>query len=167
LLRRKDQARKGEAATIIVNMKPNLLWLSFMLVLSCKEAAVPEKPDLYKEAEAINALMHEQETAWNMADLESFMDPYWKSDSPKFVGRKGLTYGWQRTLDNYRSGYPDAAAMGKLHFTNYTVDVLDPLNAYVIGKWELFRVSDTLSGHYTLLWKKMGNKWFIVADHSS
>jgi ketosteroid isomerase-like protein len=57
--------------------------------------------------------------------------------------------------------------MGRLQFTNETIDVLDQNNAYVIGKWELFRTADTLSGHYTLLWKKKAGEWVVVADHSS
>jgi hypothetical protein len=34
-----------------------------------------------------------------------------------FIGKSGITYGWQKTLDNYKKGYPDKEAMGKLHFT--------------------------------------------------
>lgn len=95
------------------------------------------------------------------------MEPYWHSDSLQFIGKRGITHGWQATLDNYKKGYPDRAAMGTLQFTNLSIDVLSDSSAYVIGKWELFRTADTLSGHYSLLWKKMGDKWQIVADHSS
>ena len=111
--------------------------------------------------------MSDQEAAWNRADLEGFMDGYWRSDSLRFIGSKGLTYGWQQTLDNYKKTYPDAAAMGTLHFTLLSVEVLSPESAFVIGKWRLVREKDEPSGHFTLLWKKMDGKWVIVADHSS
>jgi hypothetical protein len=57
--------------------------------------------------------------------------------------------------------------MGKLQFTNLSMELIGDSSAYVIGKWELFRTIDTLSGHYSLLWKNRNGKWLIVADHSS
>lgn len=111
--------------------------------------------------------MHEQQVSWNENDFPGFMLHYWNHDSLKFVGSRGLNYGWQTTLDNYKKSYPDKAAMGTLKFTNLMIDVMDSTNAFVIGKFELFRTADTLSGHYTLLWKKMNGHWLIVADHSS
>ncbi|HLC82952.1 MAG TPA: DUF4440 domain-containing protein, partial [Bacteroidia bacterium] len=60
----------------------------------------------------ITKAMQDQEAAWNKGDLEAFMIPYWKSDSLKFVGKSGITYGWQNTLDNYKKNYPDKATMG-------------------------------------------------------
>jgi hypothetical protein len=63
--------------------------------------------------------------------------------------------------------YPDDVARGSLKFNNLSVDVLSDSAVFVIGKWTLFRSSDTLSGHYSLLWKKLQNNWVIVTDHSS
>ncbi len=120
-----------------------------------------------KAEKAILVVMHAQEIAWNKGDLNAFMEGYWHSDSLTFIGSRGLTRGWQTTLDNYKKSYPDVAAMGKLTFTILKVEQLDRKNAFVIGKWHLKRVKDELSGHYTLLWKKVGGKWVIVADHSS
>lgn len=111
--------------------------------------------------------MDTQQNAWNEGDLESFMLPYWKSDSLQFIGKRGINYGWQNTLDNYKKSYPDKDAMGRLQFTNLRSEVLDPSHVFIAGKWELFRIADTLSGHYTLLWKNIGRGWVIIADHSS
>jgi ketosteroid isomerase-like protein len=119
------------------------------------------------EAQKISALMMEQQDAWNSGDVSEFMTHYWKSDSLQFIGRRGLTNGWQATLDNYLLSYTGQSDMGRLNFTNYSVDVLDHSNAFVTGKWELFREADTLAGYYTLLWKKKADKWVIVSDHSS
>ncbi|TNE60537.1 MAG: nuclear transport factor 2 family protein [Bacteroidetes bacterium] len=120
-----------------------------------------------KAEQAIRGIMADQEKAWNQGNLEAFMDGYWHADSLKFIGSRGLTYGWQQTLDNYKKGYPDRAAMGNLTFTLITVDVLSSKSAFVIGKWHLQRQAGDLSGHFTLLWKKIRGKWLIVADHSS
>ncbi len=144
----------------------HIIFCSALLFSSCDQENVKSfQPE--KDAKAIQEIMNAQQAAWNFGDLNTFMKYYWKSDSLKFVGKRGLTYGWQSTLDNYVKSYPDKAAMGRLLFTNMAVEPLNETNAYVIGKWELFRIADTLSGHYSLLWKKMEGKWVIVADHSS
>ena len=119
------------------------------------------------DEQSIRQILATQEEAWNRADLEAFMGGYWRSDSLMFIGSRGVTYGWQATLDSYKKGYPDAGAMGKLTFTILSVQVLAPESAYVIGKWQLARATDELGGHFTLLWKKKDGKWVIVADHSS
>lgn len=117
------------------------------------------------EAE-IKQAMYNQQLAWNNGDIDAFMTYYWKSDSLKFIGKKGITYGWQNTLNNYKKSYPDKTAMGQLQFTNLTL--FPEGDSYiVIGKWELSRITDTLSGFYTLLWRKHNNQWLIVQDHSS
>lgn len=111
--------------------------------------------------------MAEQETAWNQGNLEQFMAGYWRSDSLQFIGSSGLTFGWTKTLSNYKKTYPDAEKMGQLKFTILSVEVLSKRHAYVIGKWHLTRKAGDLSGYYTLLWQKIKGKWYIVADHSS
>lgn len=121
----------------------------------------------HKDERAIRSVMAAQESAWNRGDLEAFMAGYWNSDSLRFIGSRGLTYGWRQTLENYKKGYPDPDAMGQLKFTIISVELLSGKSAFVIGKWHLARKAGDLSGHYTLLWKKIKGKWVIVADHSS
>lgn len=116
---------------------------------------------------AILAVMDGQEAAWNKGDLEGFMEGYWQSDSLRFIGKSGITYGWQPTLDNYRKGYPDRAAMGQLRFTILRVEGMGKGWAHVTGRWELQREQDMPNGYFTLVWRKLSGKWVIVADHSS
>lgn len=120
-----------------------------------------------KDEAAIKALLIQQTLSWNNGDLEEFMESYWKSDSLEFIGKSGLTYGWTTTLNNYKCNYPDTAAMGKLDFDILQVKRLSPIYYFVIGKWHLTRSIGDLGGHFTLLIKKINNKWLIVADHSS
>ncbi len=115
----------------------------------------------------IRALLDQDTKSWNSGNIDAFMDSYWKSDSLMFIGKSGVTYGWQNTLDNYKKGYPDTASMGKLSFTIIDVKRLSVLYFHVVGKWHLSRSIGDLSGHFTLLFKKIKGKWVIVADHSS
>ncbi len=116
---------------------------------------------------AIRAALEEQRLAWNTGDLERFMGTYWQSDSLMFIGKSGVTYGWQHTLENYKKGYPDTAAMGKLDFNILEVKRLSAIYFFVVGKWYLTRSIGNVGGHFTLLLRKVKNKWVIVADHSS
>ncbi len=116
---------------------------------------------------AIREIMHAQEIAWNEGNLEGFMEGYWHSDSLRFIGSRGLTYGWEATLSNYKKGYPDRKAMGMLQFKLISIEKLSARSAFVIGQWHLKREAGDLSGHFTLLWKKIKGHWVIVADHSS
>lgn len=111
--------------------------------------------------------MSQQQQAWNNGDIEEYMRYYWNNDSLKFIGKRGITYGHSSTLESYKKNYPTAEAMGRLQFSNLSTDIIDDSTAFVIGRWRLFRTEDTLSGHYSLLWKKKAQGWTIIVDHSS
>lgn len=119
------------------------------------------------EEAAIRRLLEEQTRAWNQGNIEAFMQTYWKSDSLMFIGKTGVTRGWQNTLENYKRGYPDTAAMGKLTFDIIQVTQVSEEHAFVVGKWMLQRTAGNLSGHYTLFLRKIKGQWKIIADHSS
>ncbi len=120
-----------------------------------------------RNARAILDLLDTQTAAWNKGDLQGFMKGYWENDSLRFIGKSGITYGWSNTLANYKRGYPDTAAMGKLNFTILVVKKLSPRYYEVVGKWYLKRSIGDASGHYTLLLRKIKGSWVIVSDHSS
>lgn len=120
-----------------------------------------------KEEKEIRRLLTVQTECWNRGDIEGFMQTYWKSDSLLFIGKSGVHFGWQETLNNYKKGYPDTAAMGKLSFDILIVKKLSPEYYYVVGKWMLKRSMGDLSGHYDLLLRRINRKWYIIADHSS
>lgn len=120
-----------------------------------------------KNEMAIRKILNTQMAAWNLGDLDAFMDGYWKNDSLMFIGKSGVTYGWANTLKNYKKGYPDKTVMGQLTFTLIKVDQLSPNYYYVTGKWHLERTIGNLEGHYSLLFKKIQGRWVIISDHSS
>lgn len=120
-----------------------------------------------RDEQAIRKLMDDQSAAWNRGDIDGFMKGYWENDSLMFIGKSGVTYGWSNTLKNYKKGYPDTAAMGKLTFTLIRVKKLSDKYYYVIGEWFLKRSIGDVGGHYTLLFQKIDGHWVIIADHSS
>jgi len=120
-----------------------------------------------KDEISILKVLDEQTKAWNRGDIEGFMKGYWKNDSLMFIGKSGINLGWQKTLQNYKKGYPDTTAMGKLSFDIILVKHLSKEYYYIVGKWMLKRSIGDLNGYYNLLFKKIGGQWMIIADHSS
>lgn len=119
------------------------------------------------DTEKIMEIMETQQNSWNEGDIEAFMNGYWESDSLMFVGKSGVTYGYQNTYRRYQQGYPDRRAMGTLTFDILHVTALGKKSALMIGKWHLAREDGDLEGHFSLTWRKIRGEWVIVADHSS
>jgi len=120
-------------------------------------------PDVQK----IKHLLSNQVIAWNNGNIEEYMSGYWKNDSLIFIGKKGITKGWQQTLDNYKKSYPDKSAMGVLQFDIISVELFSKTIAHVTGKWNIKSEKGNLSGCFTLVMKKINAAWVIVSDHSS
>jgi len=115
----------------------------------------------------IKKILTDQTIQWNKGNLEKFMIGYWENDSLQFIGKSGPIYGYNNALNNYKKGYPDTTAMGKLSFDVISVKKLSSDYYFVTGKWFLKRTAGDLKGVYTLLFRKINGKWKIVSDHSS
>jgi hypothetical protein len=85
----------------------------------------------------------------------------------KFIGKDGITYGWQATLDRYKSKYPDQSYMGTLSFSVLELEYLGINTIMLVGKWDLKRAKGDVGGHFTLIWKLIRGEWIIIADHTS
>lgn len=137
--------------------------IALLLLVFCFARAEAQK----SEEPAIRKLLQTQTESWNKGDIEGFMQTYWKNDSLMFIGKSGLTRGWQNTWNNYKKAYPDTAAMGQLFFDIIEVNRLSAEYYFVVGKWMLKRSVGDLSGHYTLVLRRRKGQWKIIADHSS
>ncbi|MFD1185049.1 YybH family protein [Pontibacter rugosus] len=139
----------------------------FILATACAPKQHTQSPASAKAA--VRQVLEEQANCWSRGDLECYMQGYWKSDSLLFVGSRGLTYGWQPTLDNYKRGYPDTAAMGELQFDLKEMRQLSPETMLVVGKWHLKREASKgdLEGHFSIILQYFPAGWKIIADHSS
>jgi beta-aspartyl-peptidase (threonine type) len=94
------------------------------------------------------------------------MTAYWKSPELTFSSGGSTTRGWQATLDNYRKKYPDRDTMGTLTFSELETQQLGDTAAFTLGRWHLDR-KEPAEGNFTLVWRRFGDDWRIVHDHSS
>jgi hypothetical protein len=137
-------------------------WLFLLFFLPVMLSAQQDK-----DIQTVQGLLRQQQADWNRADIEAFMEVYWKSEDLQFAGSNGIIFGWQNTLERYKRNYPDADAMGKLTFDISKVRKIDPKIILLNGKFTLERKNDQPSGYFTLIWKKMKGEWVIIADHTS
>ena len=143
---------------------------AFLLFASCEPPALEEPVsefDPQTVAAAVLAVLDMQVEAWNDGDIDRFMAGYLRSDELRFTSGSEVQYGWRKTRQRYHDRYPDRAAMGTLAFEDLDVRVLSEDAALVFGRFRLTRESDEPTGLFTLLLEQHGDRWFIVADHTS
>ncbi|WP_020530533.1 YybH family protein [Flexithrix dorotheae] len=120
-----------------------------------------------KDIDQVLNILKRQTQDWNNGDIDKFMVGYWPSDKLKFIGSKGVIYGYQATLERYKKNYPDTETMGKLKFEIISSEKLDKKVIFIVGKFHLTREIGDAEGHFSLTWKKIKGEWVIIADHSS
>ena len=118
---------------------------------------------------AIKHVLTAQQDAWNRHDLDAFMSGYWNSPDLTFFSGAKETRGWQATLERYRATYGSPGhAMGKLDFSDLRIEMLGPEAAFVRGSWHLTMPDGkNPQGRFTLIFRKFGDGWKIIHDHTS
>ena len=140
----------------------------FLLFSFIASQTVSAQEDNSKDKESILSILDQQTKKWNDGDIEGFMKGYWENDSLMYIGKSGITYGFQNTLKNYKKNYASKALMGTLNFEIIEIKFPSDKVGFVVGKWFLKRPeTGDIGGHFSLLWKKKKGKWVIIADHSS
>lgn len=127
------------------------------------------KDEMSPVARLIHSRMDGQVADWNDGDIDGFMRVYWRSPKLSFSSGGKVTRGWQKTLDGYKSRYPDKATMGKLSFSALEVTELGGDAALVLGKWHLERKppKENIGGNFSLVFRKLASEWVIIHDHTS
>jgi len=128
----------------------------------------PPNGDTAAEKKAIQKVLDNQATAWNKGDLKGFMAGYWESPDLSFFSGNNKTKGWQATLERYQKRYQgDGTEMGKLTFSELSVELLGNDHALVKGRFTLELRKEQPTGLFTLILKKLPAGWRIVHDHTS
>ena len=123
---------------------------------------IPDEDD----KKAVRAVMEEQEAAWNNGDFQTFMEGYWKSDSMRFVGRGGPSYGWNTLLEMYQKSFPNRDDMGQLSFDIKQISASKPPYLWVDGNWSIDRGDSTIDGNFVLIFEEKEEEWKIIEDHT-
>jgi len=127
--------------------------------------SIPQQSD----EQIILEVLKYQTECWNKGDIDCFMQSYWKSEKMMFIGKNGITYGWDQTLNNYKTKYPNMQTMGVLKFEILETEKISTEAYLIVGKFHLTRdveIGDA-EGYFSLLFRQINGEWLIVADHTS
>lgn len=141
--------------------------LTIAIVFATINLSFSNTPGLKPTSKTIKNILYAQVDAWNNGDLQGYMNAYWKNDSLRFIGKKGIQYGWEKTYENYKKSYPDKASMGNLTFDILSIEMICISHVFVVGKWNITREKGNINGYFTLILEKKEGKWVITSDHSS
>lgn len=127
-----------------------------------------QSSDSPTEKKVIQKVLDDQAAAWNKGDLRGFMAGYWESPDLSFFSGNNKTKGWQATLERYQKTYQgEGKEMGKLSFSEISIDLLNGDHALVKGRFSLELQKERPTGIFTLILKKTPAGWRIIHDHTS
>lgn len=116
----------------------------------------------------IIAMMTQSARAWNMGNLDAFMNDYEADTTTTFIGRNGVIRGRAAIRAVYAPRFAPGGVRDSLSFENVQVDLLTPDVANVIAYYRLMRGDSTTShGPTSLVMRRRDDRWRIVHDHSS
>ena len=162
-----EDARLAEAQARMQEAKARTEAKAAVLSLTPSENEKPSVGDDESIRAAVESILRAQEDAWNRGDLDAFMDHYWKSEALTFSSGGKTTRGWTETLNRYRERYPTPEKMGRVKFSGLEITPLGNSAALVLGQWNLEREDEPLSGNFSLIVRKFGDRWLVVHDHTS
>ena len=119
--------------------------------------------------QAISRVLTNQVHAWNSGDIDAFMSGYENSPNTIFVG-KVVRRGYEAVRRRYHEQYPTPEKMGKLSFSDLSVNLLCADSASVTGAFHLVRAASAggdASGLFSLLFRRTPAGWKIILDHTS
>lgn len=160
------------ALALVVSLGFNLF-----LVIHTSRLILAQTPQLIDNqvlptAEAdIRGVLDAQVEAWNRGDLDGFMAGYKDTEHLRFASGDTVTTGFAATKERYFKRYKaDGKEMGKLTFSEVTVEVDSHRMAIVRGRWHLKyeKSADEPHGLFTLTMRwSGGDGWKITSDHTS
>ena len=92
--------------------------LRILVVLLAASIAVADSSD-----QAIRRVLSDQVEAWNRGDIDAFMNGYENSPETVFIG-KTVRRGYDAVRRRYHEQYPTPEKMGKLGFSDLSVNLL-------------------------------------------
>lgn len=117
---------------------------------------------------AIASVLDDSARGWNGGDLDRFMAAYERGPRTTYVSGGKVVSGFEAIRAAYQPRFAAGpGAMGRLTLTLLDVRVVRHDHAYVVGRFRLHRDgAGDVEGLTTLLFRRSGTAWRIVADHS-
>lgn len=123
---------------------------------------------------AIEVAMTDSAAGWDAGDIDRFLAIYSDDPATSFTTEKGIARGKTDVRKRYLASYVDqfgatrGAKASRLSFTFDDFRMLGADHALLIARWKLVDgAGKVLTGMTSLVFRREGSDWRIVADHSS
>lgn len=151
-------------------MKVRELWLLPLLLIAagCKQGSGDVSAPVAKAA--IEAAMRDSAAGWNTGDLDRFMAVYADDPATSYVTTEGLIRGKSTIAARYAPSFKRGSnSRGALNFDFLDFRMIGADHALLTARYQLTPKAaggQTMQGSTTLLFRRTGGGWRIVADHS-
>lgn len=119
--------------------------------------------------QAIQAVLDDSARGWNTGDLDRFMACYERGAATTYVSSGKVVIGFDAIRATYGARFAGGkGTMGTLSLAIIGLRAIGTDHAYVIGRFHLrgLNAGTDIEGLTTLLFRRSGGTWRIVADHS-
>lgn len=117
----------------------------------------------------VEGILREQVDAWNVGDLDRFMNTYLKSENLTFASVDGEIRGWETVRQRYQKKYgTNKDTMGHLDFSDLEITPLGHTHALAVGHFHItIPGKPNINGIFSLVLIKTDGAWKIVHDHTT
>lgn len=141
------------------------------LVDGCVVADARDEQPLSADPPAIEAEVKQSiarlQADWNSGDMEAYLATYWNDPGLSMMTGGTALRGWQAIADLFRATWTTEPAMGDFSALNVAVGVLDDRTAIASGGFQHVFQHETVEGVFTHVWRRFGERWLIVHEHTS
>lgn len=148
-------------------------WVIWMIALMLAVPAAAQQGALGPRV-AIEVAMADSAAGWDAGDIDRFLAIYSDDPATSFTTEKGIARGKADVRKRYLTSYVDqfgpkrGAKASRLSFTFDDFRMLGTDHALLIARWKLVDgAGKALTGMTSLVFRREGSDWRIVADHSS
>jgi beta-aspartyl-peptidase (threonine type) len=133
-----------------------------LCLLGCSRRFAPA------DRQSLQALIDNQQDAWNRGDLAGYMDGYARTPQLVFTSGNRIRRGWDETMAAYQKRYGgNSAGMGHLAMDVIEVQPVGSDGAVLLGRWRLTETPQAGGGVFSVVAERRPEGWRIVHDHTS
>lgn len=123
------------------------------------------RDEVFEKKKILISVLEKQETDWNRGDMNAFLSAYWHSDTLVTVNVRGVQYGMDGFERYMKRNYPDTASMGHLEYEVFHISLIGENDALLTGKWLRKNNKKFRGGYFSILLRRMHNRWMIISEH--
>jgi len=120
---------------------------------------------VFEKKKMLISILEKQEADWNSGNLNAFLSAYWHSDTLVTVNVRGVQYGMDGLERYMKRNFPDSSSMGRLDYDVIHISLIGENDALLTGKWLRKNDKKFRGGYFSILLRRIHNRWIIISEH--